>query len=132
HLIEGRPGTGKTTIGLRYLVSGVQQGEKTLYVSLSETEDELRATAQSPDWSLDGTEIGQIVPVESQLEHQQSVLYPSEIELNKTVTLITDAITRVNPSRIVIDSMSELRLLAEDPMRYRRQILALKQFLLHH
>jgi circadian clock protein KaiC len=131
HLIEGRPGTGKTTIGLRYLIAGAEKGEKTLYVTMSETAEELRATAQSHNWSLDGIEVCEIVPFESLLENQQSVLYPSEIELNKTVSLITDAIARVNPSRIVIDSMSELRLLAEDPMRYRRQILALKQFLLH-
>ncbi|MGV3742585.1 MAG: ATPase domain-containing protein [Burkholderiaceae bacterium] len=130
HLIEGRPGTGKTTLGMRYLMEGAKQGEKTLYITLSETEEELRDTAASHDWSLDGIEICQIVPVESLFSNQQSVLYPSEVELNQTVTLITDAITRVNPSRIVIDSMSELRLLAEDPMRYRRQILALKQFLL--
>lgn len=130
HLIEGKPGAGKTTIALRYLMNGVEEGEKCLYVSLSESEKELRATAASHGWNLDGIEICAIVPVEANLEDQQSILFPSEIELNKTINLITDCIEKHNPARLVIDSISEIRLLAEDPMRYRRQIIALKHFIL--
>lgn len=130
HLLEGKPGTGKTTISLRFLMDGAQRGEKCLYIALSETESELRATAKSHRWSLDGIDICEIIPVEANLDDQQSVLFPSEVELGKTIKLITDSIDKFNPSRIVIDSVSELRLLAEDPMRYRRQIIALKQFLL--
>lgn len=130
HLIEGKPGSGKTTIGLRYLMEGAKRGEKCLYLTLSETEKELRATAKSHDWSLEGIDICEIKPVEASLEDQQSVLFPSEVELGKTIHLITDCIDKYQPQRVVIDSMSEMRLLAEDPMRYRRQIIALKHFLL--
>lgn len=130
HLLEGKPGTGKTTISLRFLMDGAKRGEKCLYIALSETERELRATAQSHNWSLDGIDIAEIIPVEVHLERQQSVLFPAEVELGKTIKLITDCIEKYAPERIVIDSVSELRLLAEEPMRYRRQIIALKQFLL--
>lgn len=130
HLVEGRPGTGKTTLGLRFLIDGVEKGERCLYISLSETAAELRATATSHGWSLDGIAIHEVVPAEVRLEDQQSVLFPSEAELGETVALLTDAITEINPARVVIDSMSELRMVANDPMRYRRQISALKHFLL--
>ncbi|TCS36363.1 circadian clock protein KaiC [Paucimonas lemoignei] len=130
HLIEGKPGTGKTTIALRFLIEGAKQDDKCLYIALSETERELRATAASHNWRLDGIDICEIVPVEANLDDQQSVLFPSEVELGKTIRLITDCIEKHNPARIVIDSVSEIRLLAEDPMAYRRQIIALKLFLL--
>lgn len=130
HLLEGRPGTGKTTISLRFLMEGAKRGEKCLYIALSETERELRATARSHNWSLDGIDICEIIPVEASLEDQQSVLFVSEVELGKTIKLITDSIEKYNPSLVVIDTVSEIRLLAEEPMRYRRQIIALKQFLL--
>lgn len=130
HLIEGRPGTGKTTIGLRFLIDGAEKGESCLYISLSETVEELRATAGSHDWSLDGIVLREVVPAEAQLERQQSVLFPTEAELSQTIDAICDAVRESGPSRLVIDSMSELRMVANDPMRYRRQIVALKRFLL--
>lgn len=130
HLVEGRPGSGKTTLGLRFLIDGAEKGERGIYVSLSETADELRATAASHDWSLDGIALHEVVPAEVQLDQQQSVLFPTEAELGRTIELITGAIREANPSRVVIDSMSELRMVANDSMRYRRQIVALKHFLL--
>ncbi len=130
HLIEGRPGTGKTTIGLRFLIDGAEKGERCLYISLSETVEELQAAAHSHGWSLDGIDAIEVVPAEAQLDRQQSVLFPSEAELSQTIGAITDAIRERQPVRIVIDSMSELRMVANDPMRYRRQIVALKRFLL--
>ncbi len=130
HLVEGRPGSGKTTIGLRFLIDGAEKGERGIYVSLSETVDELRATAASHGWSLEGIELREVVPAEIQLKQQQSVLFPTEAELSQTIELVTSAIDEVMPQRVVIDSMSELRMVANDPMRYRRQIVALKHFLL--
>ena len=130
HLVEGRPGSGKTTIGLRFLIDGAEKGEKCVYVSLSETVGELRATAASHGWSLDGIELREVVPAEVQLGRQQSVLFPSEVELGETIAAITGAVQEVAAARVVIDSMSELRMVADDPMRYRRQIVALKRFLL--
>lgn len=132
HLLEGKPGTGKTTMALRFLMEGVKRGEKCLYVVMSESERELRTAAKSHGWSLDGVDICEIVPVEANIDDQQSVLFASEVELGRTVKLITDCIDKHAPHRLVIDSVSELRLLAEEPMRYRRQIIALKQFLLQH
>lgn len=129
HLLEGSPGTGKTTIAMQFLIQGIKDGASGLYVSLSETARELAASAASHGWSLDGIEMVEIVPIEAQLDRQQSVLYPSEVELGETMRLITDRIAAVNPDRLVIDSLAELRLLAQDHLRYRRQILALKQFL---
>ncbi|MCD2516162.1 AAA family ATPase [Massilia sp. G4R7] len=130
HLIEGRPGTGKTTIGLRFLIDAAEKSERSLYISLSETVEELQATAQSHGWSLNGIALREVVPAEAQLERQQSVLFPSEAELSQTIDAIMAAITELQPERVVIDSMSELRMVANDPMRYRRQIVALKRFLL--
>jgi circadian clock protein KaiC len=130
HLVEGRPGSGKTTLGLRFLIDGRDKGEACCYISLSETVAELRATAASHGWSLDGIELREVVPAEVNLERQQSVLFPSEAELGETIALITDIIDACAPVRVVIDSMSELRMVANDPMRYRRQIVVLKQYLL--
>lgn len=130
HLVEGRPGSGKTTIGLRFLIDGAEKGERGIYVSLSETAGELRATAASHGWSLEGIVLHEVVPAEVQLNQQQSVLFPTEAELSQTLDLITGAIAELKPHRVVIDSMSELRMVANDPMRYRRQIVALKHFLL--
>lgn len=128
-LLEGHPGTGKTTIALRFLLKGAEAGERGLYVTLSETQDELRSGAASHGWSIGPEiEIFELVPPESLLDPdlQQSLLYSSDLELGETTRLIFDAIQRVRPQRIVLDSLSEIRLLAQSSLRYRRQILALK------
>ena len=130
YLLEGNPGTGKTTAALRFLMEGAARGEPSLYITLSETEEELRATARSHQWSLDGVDIYELVPPESLLDEQQqqSLLYSSDLELGETTRLIFDAVERVKPRRVVIDSLSEIRLLAQGSLRYRRQVLALKHY----
>lgn len=130
HLIEGVPGTGKTTFGLRFLIDGSERGESSLYITLSETKAELQATAKSHDWSLEGIEIEEMIPAEAQADAHQTVLFPDGAELNTTIRTISDLIAKHRPVRVVIDSMAELRLLASDPASYRRQIIALRQFLL--
>ncbi|WP_343054960.1 ATPase domain-containing protein [Azospirillum oleiclasticum] len=129
HLLEGAPGTGKTTIALQFLLHGRRDGRRGLYVTLSETTTELRTSAANHGWSLDGIGLFELVPLEARLDRQQSVLYPSEVELGETMRLITERIEADDPELVVIDSLSELRLLAQDQLAYRRQILALKQFL---
>jgi len=130
YLYEGRPGSGKTTLALQFLLEGARHGERTLYVSLSETERELQLVAQRHGWDLDGVTIFELVPPETSLDPSQelTVLHPAEMELSETSRLIFDRVESLNPSRVVIDSLSELRLLAQSPLRYRRQILALKHF----
>ncbi|MET1755661.1 ATPase domain-containing protein [Novosphingobium sp. RD2P27] len=129
-LVEGSPGTGKTTIALQFLLQGAAAGESVLYITLSETEHELRDSAASHGWSLDGLQIYELVPPESLLddEQQQSLLYSSDLELGETTRRIFDAFERVKPARVVLDSLSEIRLLAQSSLRYRRQVLALKHF----
>jgi circadian clock protein KaiC len=129
-LLEGSPGTGKTTVALQFLMEGVARGERCLYVTLSETEDELRDSATSHGWDLAGLEIYELVPPENLLdeEQQQSLLYSSDLELGETTRRIFDAFERLKPDRVVLDSLSEIRLLAQSSLRYRRQILALKHF----
>ena len=129
-LLEGSPGTGKTTIATQFLMAGASAGEASLYITLSETEDELRAGAASHGWSLEGVDIFELVPPESLLdeEQQQSLLYSSDLELGETTKRIFEAFERVKPSRVVLDSLSEIRLLAQSSLRYRRQILALKHY----
>src|SRR5882762_8201410 len=130
-LVEGAPGTGKTTIALQFLMEGAQAGEKCLYITLSETERELRDGAASHGWDLDDrTEIFELLPPESLLdsEQQQSLLYSSDLELGETTKQIFEAVERARPSRVVLDSLSEIRLLAQSSLRYRRQILAIKHF----
>ncbi|HEV7254792.1 MAG TPA: ATPase domain-containing protein [Mesorhizobium sp.] len=129
YLIEGTPGTGKTTLGLGFLLVGAEQGENGLYITLSETENELRAVAHTHGWSLDEIELFELVP-ESGLseEHEQTLLHPSEVELGETVRGIMAKVDELRPRRVVLDSLSELRMLAHSPLRYRRQILALKHF----
>lgn len=133
-LLEGTPGTGKTTIALRFLIEGVKNGEKGLYITLSETAAELRQTAESHGWSLDGIEIFEVVPPESLLDadQQQSLLYASDLELGETTNLIFEAVERLRAHRVVLDSLSEIRLLAQSSLRYRRQILALKHYFSRH
>ena len=129
YLLEGTPGTGKTTFALRFLSAGVARGEKTLYITLSETAEELRAVVASHGWTLDGIDVFELLDeVGSDPDAEQSILYPSELELGETIDRITAEIDRVGPARVVFDSLSEMRLLAQDPLRYRRQVLALKQF----
>src|SRR3979411_3074966 len=130
-LVEGAPGTGKTTIALQFLMEGARAGEKCLYIPLSETERELRDGAASHGWTLeDGIEIFELLPPESLLdsEQQQSLLYSSDLELGETTKQIFEAVGRFRPDRVVLDSLSEIRLLAQSSLRYRRQILAIKHF----
>lgn len=129
YLVEGTPGTGKTTLGLGFLLAGAKAGQAGLYITLAETETELRAVATTHGWSLDALTIFEMVP-ESGLadEQEQTLLHPSELELGETIHAIMAKVDAVRPARVVIDSLSELRLLAQSPVRYRRQILALKHF----
>lgn len=129
-LLEGSPGTGKTTIATQFLIEGAARGEKCLYVTLSETEDEMRDSARSHNWDLGGIDLFELVPPESLLddEQNQSLLYSSDLELGETTRRIFEAFERVKPDRVVLDSLSEIRLLAQSSLRYRRQILALKHY----
>ncbi len=131
YLIEGDPGTGKTTLALQFLIEGARQGEPGLYVTLSETKEELLSVANSHGWSLDGFTLYELVPPEESLmpESQYTIFHPSEIELGETTNAVLKEVERIKPRRIVFDSLSEMRLLAHDALRYRRQILGLKQYL---
>jgi circadian clock protein KaiC len=129
YLVEGPPGAGKTTLGLQFLRQGVAVGEKGLYITLSETAGELETVAASHGWSLDGVEIFQLVTDEGlSPEAEQSILHPAEVELGETTRGIMAAVERAKPRRVVFDSLSEMRLLAQNSLRYRRQVLALKGF----
>jgi len=130
YLYEGRPGTGKTTIALQFLLRGVRDGERVLYISLSETKRELTVVAQRHGWSLEGVDIFELVPPETTLDpdRELTVFHPAEMELSETTGLVFKEVERINPTRVVLDSLSELRLLAQNPLRYRRQVLALKHF----
>jgi len=134
-LLEGQPGAGKTTVALQVLLEGAKAGEKSLYITLSETEEELRQSASSHGWTL-GSEISvfELIPPESLLdaEQQQSLLYSSDLELGETTKQIFDAVERIKPTLVVLDSLSEIRLLAQSSLRYRRQILALKHYFARH
>ena len=130
YLVEGAPGTGKTTLALQFLRCGLMAGEKTLYVTLSETREELAVVAESHGWSIDEFSVLELSALDDIFGggREQSVLHPWEMELGETVRLIEAEVEKVNPSRVVFDSLSEMRLLAQDPLRYRRQVLGLKQF----
>ncbi|MHB1057669.1 MAG: ATPase domain-containing protein [Rhodanobacter sp.] len=130
YLVEGQPGSGKTTLSLQFLLEGVRSGERCLYITLSETARELAEVAASHGWNLDGIDLFELSSVEEVLGdgRGQSILHSWEIELGETIRLIKEEVERINPMRVVFDSLSELRLLAQDSLRYRRQVLALKQF----
>jgi circadian clock protein KaiC len=130
YLIEGDPGSGKTTLALKFLLEGTRQGETGLYVTLSETKEELQGVAASHGWSLDSFTVCELIPSEENLrpDTQPRMFHPSEVELGETTTAVLAEVEKSKPSRVVFDSLSEMRLLAQNPLRYRRQILALKQF----
>lgn len=130
YLIEGNPGAGKTTLALQFLIEGAKRGEKGLYLSLAESGDELRHVAASHGMNLDNIEICKISPPEiaGEIEQRYTVFQPAEVELADVLETILAKVRDLQPSRVIIDSMSELRMLARDSLRYRRQVLSLKQF----
>ena len=129
YLIQGDPGVGKTTLGLQFALEGIRQGEKCLYITLSESATELRAVARSHNWSLDDLPIyEEKIGEDAFQDDETTVFYPAEVELGETIRGIVAEVNRIKPKRVVLDSLSEIRLLAQNALRYRRQILALKQF----
>jgi len=133
YLVEGDPGSGKTTLALQFLLAGVKQGQNCVFVTLSENEEELRASAQSHGWSLEGITVIEIIASEENLkpDSRYTMFHPSEVELGETTKKVLAEAERTKPARLVFDSLSELRLLAQSSLRYRRQVLALKQFFSH-
>src|SRR5687767_90572 len=131
YLLEGDAGAGKTTMALQYLIAGARNGETGLYITLSETERELRAVAASHGFNLDGITVVDLQTTDLSLktEGEYTLFHPSEVELSETTRSIIDTVDRLRPKRICFDSLSEMRLLARDSLRYRRQILALKHYL---
>ncbi len=129
YLVEGDPGTGKTTLALQFLLEGIAQGESVIYVTLSESRRELEEVIRSHGWSSDSLQIYEMAPTDDDLspEAQYTVFHPSEVELADTITAILEQVDATLPRRVVFDSLSELRMLARDPLKYRRQILALKR-----
>ena len=130
HLIEGEPGAGKTTLGLQFLLEGRSKDERCLYITLSEGRDELIQVAGTHGWAMDGIEIFELVPPELSLDpdREQSILYASDLELGETLRLVMAEVERVAPARVVFDSLSEIRLLSQGALKFRRQVLALKHF----
>ncbi|HEY4186103.1 MAG TPA: ATPase domain-containing protein, partial [Polyangia bacterium] len=128
-LVQGDPGVGKTTLALQFLMTGLRAGETCLYITLSETTDELRTVAASHGWSLDGVALFELPSWDSVTGQDENTLFhPAEVELAETIKKLLQRIDQVKPSRVVFDSLSEIRLLSQGPLRYRRQVLALKQF----
>src|SRR3954465_3626203 len=129
YLVEGLPGTGKTTLAMQFLLSGRDAGEPTLYVTLSEGVHELQGISRSHGWDLQGIELFQLSPAEGLNPEDQYTLYhPAEVELGETIKAVLEKIDATRPTRVVFDSLSELKLLARDPLRFRRQMLALKEY----
>lgn len=130
YLIEGRPGTGKTTIALQFLLEGVRQGERVLHISLSESKVELGIVARRHSWDFSGIEVFELASTTASFDpdDELTVFHPSAVELSETTKIIKAKIEELSPSRIIFDSLSEMRILAQSPLRYRRQILALKHF----
>lgn len=131
YLVEGDPGAGKTTLAMQFVRDGVSKGERTLYITLSESRADLAYAAQSHGLALDNIEIVELLPDEEDLlpERQYTVFHPAEVELHDRMQRIVKEVQRVRPGRLVIDALSELRMLAKDPLRYRRQILSMKDFM---
>jgi circadian clock protein KaiC len=131
YLVRGKPGTGKTTLAMEFLLTGVRAGERCLYITLSETKEELEAVAQSHGWSLDGIRLIELSSIEHRLKPaaQTTLLHPAEVELTSTMQILERELDTTRPHRVVLDSLAELRLMAQNPLRYRRQILSLKTFL---
>ncbi len=130
YLVEGTPGTGKTTLGLQFLIAGRDKGEQGIYVALSESKQELDLIAKSHGWSLEGIEIHELIDSDAEIERVQYTMFePAEIELGSTMGTVQKKIDELKPKRIVFDSLSEMRLLSQGALRYRREILKLKQFL---
>ena len=129
-LIAGTPGTGKTTLAIQFLLEGIKQNETCLYVTLSETRAEIEKVANSHGWDLSKLNITELVPSERNLSADSllTVFNPSELELGETTQALIAAANELRPQRLVIDSLAELRLIAQNPVRYRRQVLALKQY----
>lgn len=129
YLIDGDPGTGKTTLAMRFLLEGVRRGERVLYVTMSESTEEMQAAARSHGWSLDGVSIHELATENGLgMDAQYTVFQPSEVELGNTMQDVYQMVERIQPTRVVIDSLSEMRLLARDPLRYRRQVILLKDY----
>ena len=130
YLIQGDPGVGKTTLAMQFLMEGARRGETGLYVTLSETKDEIEVVAQSHGWDLTKIHLYELSTIEEQIrgDSESTFFHPSEVELNRTIGALLAEVERVKPVRVVFDSLSEMRMLADTPLRYRRQILQLKQF----
>src|SRR5215213_7199851 len=130
YMVMGLPGSGKTTLSMQFLLEGARVGESCLYITLSETKREITKVAESHGWDLSSINICELIPSEANLsvDAQLTVFNPSELELGETTEAMIAAVNKYKPTRVVIDSLSELRLVAQNPLRYRRQILALKQF----
>ena len=129
-LIQGIPGAGKTTLALQFLLAGAAAGEKTVYLTLSESRKELGAVARAHGWSLEHVLIKEVMPSLKSLQREShyTMYHPSEVELGEVIKSLFAEIEATQPERVVIDALSDLRMLAEHPLRYRRQVLALKQF----
>jgi circadian clock protein KaiC len=131
YLLEGEPGTGKTTLALQFMQEGLRSGEKVLYITLSETAEDLRSVARCHNLNLEGGQFLELKPSEEDLkpEGQYTVFHPAEVELSDRVQTILSEVNRVHPDRVVIDALSEVRMLARDPLRYRRQIISLREYI---
>src|SRR3954468_19189000 len=131
YLVQGQPGVGKSTLALQFLLEGARRGETVLYITLSETRDEIESVAESHGWSLDTIELFELGSKNEHLQNEADTTFfhPSDVELNRTTKVLLDEIERRDPSRVVFDSLSEMRMLADTPLRYRRQILQLKHAL---
>ncbi|UZK69353.1 AAA family ATPase [Sphingomonas sp. S1-29] len=130
HLLEGEPGSGKTTLGIQFLLAGVAEGDRCMYITLSESREELLQVAGTHGWDVSAIEIFELVPPELSLdpEREQSIVYSSDLELGETVRMVMAEVERVKPTRLVFDSLSEIRMLAQGGLRFRRQVLAMKHY----